>query len=173
MTRILSLIITICALAAGAILVAGYFAPISYSGSVQFQQNVSVELLWQELIKIREIPNRKQDVESVDILEERGKLTAWKENLKNGGYRIYRTNRIVEGRLLVIELTESSYGLTGIWVFELQQKDDDTIITISEESKLTDMKRRGYRTFFGKNVDLLAWQKYVRSGTLQTLLLSP
>ena len=173
MLRILSLIITVVAVIYVVILVVGYKTPQEYSNSMTFQLDYSVQMVWQELLKIEEIPNRKKDVESIEILEEFGKLYAWKEHTKSGGYRVYRMNKRDENKTFVVELIESSYGLTGVWTFDLEKNNNYTTVTISETSTLTDIRRRGYRSFTGRDVDSIAWQKYIKTGLLQTLLVTP
>ncbi len=175
MLRILSLIIAIVLVALGIAFLFGYNAPEEYQNSTSFKVSYATNTTWEQLINIKEIPNRKSDVSSIEILEEFGKLVAWQENLKTGGYRIYRTNQRIEGQKLVVELTESSYGLTGIWTFYISKDvvGNDTIVTIEEESKFTNTLRRGYRVIMGREADLLVWQKYIRVGLVQTLLITP
>lgn len=173
MLRIFSLILTVIILAGGAILITGYTTLPSYSDSVTFEVPYSPQVTWQELLNIQDMPRRKSDVTSVNVLEEFGKLIAWQENLTHGGYRIYRMNEREENKKLVLELTDSSYGLTGIWTFELTTEGNKTFVTISEKSVLSDFKRRGYRVFFGRNHDLLVWEKYIKVGLVQSLLLTP
>jgi hypothetical protein len=160
MFRIFSLVITVASICLMLILILGYREPISYEGSISFETQYRLNLVWQQLLNLEEIPNRKSDVKSVDVLEEYGKLVAWKENLQGGGYRIYR-------------ITESSYGLTGIWSFDLKPEGDLTWVTISEKSTLTDIRRRGYRAIIGRDIDLSIWQKYLRVGLLDALLITP
>lgn len=174
MSRILSLTISIFVLIGITILILGYNTPEKYTGEIQVEASYSVGLVWQELLNIKEIPQRKTDVTSIEILEEFGKLSIWKENLNSGGYRIYRMNkRDDEQKILVLELIESSYGLTGIWTFNLKENSKDTIVYISEDSTLTDIKRRGYRKITARDVDLRAWQNYIKAGLWQTLLKTP
>ena len=173
MLRVLSLVVSIVTLGSLAVIVAGYLSAPGYQSSVVTQVSFTAELTWSELIDISSIPQRKNDVVSVDVVDEYGKLIAWKENLKNGGYRIYRMNQRIENQRLVVELTESSYGLTGIWTFDLEKDSQGTKVTITEDSQLTDIKTRGYRYFFGRNHDLLVWVKYIKVGLTNQLLTTP
>lgn len=173
MARIFSLTLTLIILIGGLILLQGYRTNPAYQDSITFAVSFPSVIVWQELLEIKEAPQRKNDVESVEILEELGKLVAWRENLKNGGYRIYRMNNRDEGNTLTLELTDSSYGLTGIWIFNIRKNGSDSEITISEESTLTDIKIRGYRAIIGRQTDLLAWQKYIKVGAMQSLLIRP
>lgn len=173
MLRIISLTLTVAVLAGVLIILMGYRANPSYQQSITFIVSYSTQDVWRELLNIEEVPKRKKDVESVDILEELGTLVAWRENLKDGGYRIYRMNGRDEEKTLILELTDSSYELKGVWVFYLKPHGNETEVTISEDSTLTDIKRRGYRVIFGREVDLLIWQKYLKVGLFQSLLDRP
>lgn len=173
MLRILSLITTLLILFLCAVLLAGYTSVPEYTDSLALEADYSPANVWQELIHIEDTARRKTDVTSVQILEKYGKLIAWKEDLSNGGYRIYRMITMDENKKLVIEMTDSSYGLKGIWAFNIWEKNGRTVITISEDSSLTDMKLRGWRVLFGRNKDLLVWQRYIRVGLVQSLLTTP
>ncbi len=175
MLRILSLIIAIVLSGTAIVFLFGYNAPEEYQDSISFKVSYATDTTWEQLINIKEIATRKSDVSSIEILEEFGKLVAWRENLKTGGYRIYRTNQRIEGQKLVVELTESSYGLTGIWTFYLSKDKvgNDTVVVIEETSKFTNTLKRGYRVIVGREHDLLVWQKYIKVGLVQTLLITP
>ncbi len=170
MLRVVSLVLSFLVVAGIAILVAGYITPATYQDSAYLDVTFTTEVTWDQLLDVKNATRKKTDVESVEIVDQYGKLIAWQENLKNGGYRIYRMLEVVENKRLVIELTESSYGLTGIWSFDLEKTTNGTTIVVSEESELTDIKFRGWRYFFGRNHDLLVWIKYIRVGLTDQLL---
>ncbi|MEN9921391.1 MAG: putative signal peptide protein [Candidatus Parcubacteria bacterium] len=173
MLRILSLIIAVVLVIWGILFLTGYNASPEYENSISFTVANSPMLTWQQMLDIKDTPNRKSDVKSIEILEEYGKLIAWKENLKNGGHRTYRMNKRIENQELVLELTESTEGLTGVWTFTFQKEDADTFISISEKSKLTNTLSRGYHTILGREYNLLVWQKYIKVGLVQALLNTP
>jgi hypothetical protein len=173
MIRIFSLALAMFVLIGGIIFGAGYFTKPEYQNSTTIQVPYSLELTWQELVKIKDIPSLKSDVASVTIIEEYANLIAWKENLTNGGYRIYRMNDREENKKLVIELTDSSYGLNGTWTFELSPSSENTQVKISEKSTLDDIKIRGLRVIFGRDYDLLVWVKCIKVGLVQALLITP
>ena len=86
MLRILSLTLSLILLIGVVIGVVGHKSSPRYQEEIFFELEYSTNLVWQELLNIKEIPGRKSDVESIQILEEFGKLYAWQENLKNGDY---------------------------------------------------------------------------------------
>jgi hypothetical protein len=173
MLRVLSLVLAILIITALCILGAGYLSTPAYSDSLYVDIGYNPDLVWAELVNVENAHLKKSDVRSVEIIDRYGKLLAWQEDLKNGGYRIYRMNERDEGRRLVVELTESSYGLTGIWTFQLQRSIIGTELLVKEESTLTDIKTRGIRYFLGRNHDLLVWVKYIRVGLTERLLTTP
>lgn len=173
MLRILSLIIAILLVGFGIVFLFGYNSPEEYKNTISFEASYTLDMAWRQLVDVNEIPKRKSDVKSVEIIEEFGKLIAWRENLKTGGHRIYRMNQRIDNQRLILELTESSYGLSGIWVFDLSKIENHTWVVVSEESRLTDVLVRGYRTIIGRDYDLLVWEKYIKVGLVQALLTTP
>ena len=173
MTKILSLVLTVVALCFGTLYIVGYTTPEEYSKEITFIADYSPQLTWRELINIKNIKDRKSDVESVEMLEEFGRLVAWKENLDSGGFRIYRMNNFSEFKSITFELTESTYGLTGYWNFILEPEDNHTKVTIVENSTNTNTLLRGYRVIFNRDHELFVWQKYIKVGLVQTLLNTP
>ncbi len=173
MFRVLSLVLAVVLVGVLSVLGAGYLSDVTYTDSVYVDVGYNPDLVWAELVNVENAYLKKADVTSVEIVDRYGKLIAWQENLRDGGYRIYRMNQREEGKRLVIELTDSSYGLTGIWSFQLQRSIVGTELLIKEESKLTDIKVRGIRYFLGRNHDLLVWIKYIRVGLTERLLTTP
>ncbi len=170
MLRIISAVFALVVVAAIAVLIAGYATSPTQTRMTVFSVDYNAAQVWTELNKFEDATFKKRDVESVEIIERYGRLVAWRENLTNGGYRIYRTNERIDNRKLVVELTESSYGLTGIWTFELWNHSGGTDIRITEESTLTNSRLRGIRFYFGRDHDLLVWIKYINVGMTERLI---
>lgn len=171
--KIVYLLISILALFYGIFFVLGYSTPEGYIGSVEVEVDSGINFVWQELINVSSIEKRKRDVKSVQIIDTSGQLIAWQENLKNGGYRIYKMTDFYPNQKLGIELVESSYGLTGNWTFELYDQKNTTRVIIYERSILENIQMRGIRALFGRDYDLLVWLKYIKVGVIQTLLITP
>lgn len=166
-------VISILVLIATAFAIVGYTSNPEHQESTQFLVDSNVGFVWQELVNIKNTPQKKDDVESVEMVGQNGTLISWQENLKNGGYRLYRMNEYELNQKLVIELLESSYGLTGVWIFELSPDGNGTQVKISETSTLTNIQKRSIRAIFGRNYDLLVWLKYIKVGVVQNLLKTP
>jgi hypothetical protein len=173
MSRVLSLLLSVLAAITLAVFGAGYATAPEYTDSLYVNLDYSPDMVWAELVNIEKSNIKKSDVTSVEVFDRYGRLLAWKENLKNGGYRIYRMNERIEGRKLVIELTESSYGLKGIWSFEIRPSLGATALVITEDSRLDNIWDRGKRYYFGRNHDLLVWIKYIKVGLVEQLITTP
>lgn len=171
MIKFISSVILILGALGILIMALGYFSSPVYTGSVRFQVDTQAQFVWEELIRIQNVPQKKSDVASVEIVSTQGQLVAWQEKLKNGGYRLYRMNEYKTNERLVVELLESSYGLTGIWEIDLIPEEEYiTTVNITERSLLTNVQKRGIRNLLGRNHDLLVWLKYIRVGMIENLL---
>lgn len=170
MLRIVSLLASILLTVCIAIGIAGYLISPKYVHTEYFQSTYSAQVTWQELIAINNIPKQKNDVTSVEVVGQYGKLLAWKENLKNGGYRIYRMNERIENQKLVLELTNSTNGLSGIWTFTLEPNTSGTFVAIDADTTLDNLPLRGYRFFFGRNHEELVWIKFLNVGLTNHLI---
>jgi len=173
MIRIISVVLAGIIFGGFTIMIVGYFSAPFYSNSILFEMDSPPNVIWNDLVNMKDSTIKKADVSSVDVFDKYGSLIAWQENLKDGGFRRYRMTHRVEERNLVVELMESSYGLTGMWYFVLEKKDSKTLVTITEESTLDNTILRGTRFFFGRDRDLLVWVKYIRVGLLEHLLTTP
>lgn len=173
MSRTLSILFIVIALTFLFVVGAGYSSSPKYANSTFVDTGYSPLLVWGVLTNLSDVGDKKSDVASVDILDEYGKLIAWKENLKNGGYRSYRMLERMEGKRLVIELTDSSYGLTGVWTFDITNTVTGSQVVITEDSELKNIWIRGVRYVFGRDHDLLVWTKYIKVGLTDKLLTTP
>ena len=173
MIKILSMILVVITAFGITVLIVGYLSSPTFNDKTSFDLDSPPELVWKELVNIEAVNLKKGDVESVKVVDTYGKLIAWQEDLKNGGFRMYRMTNRIEEKNLVIELTDSSYGLTGKWYFVLERLEKGTKVSITEESNLSDSKIRGVRYFLGRNHDLLVWVKYIKVGVIERLLTTP
>lgn len=114
----------------------------------------------------------KKDVISIDYLGKYLNLYAWRENLKSGGFRRYRQVEKENDRI-VIEMVESSYGVTGTWEFSIERKDQKTFVKIIENSKYESILRRGFYFYLGMNKETNDWIKFIRVRLFNRLLTTP
>lgn len=174
MKKALLFFLIIIAVLAVTVWVLGKSEPVEYKGEIIEPFDDEREVVWQVLTDVRRIPYIKNDVDQVSILEDNRGLVTWDEKLKRGGFRKFKT---VEKRLptkYVIELYESSYGLTGTWTYYLQKdKEDKVQVLVQEESRLENVWLRGLNKIRGRNVYLRDSLKSIRVGLFRNLIDSP
>lgn len=152
------------------VVVTGYVVGENYSGKETFTIDFSKNNIYSVLTDIQNIQTGKKDIESIEVLGRSLNLYAWKENLNNGGYRIYRQTLRDRDQRFIIEMTESSYNVTGTWEFVLEREDSQTKVTIIENSKNTSILNRGVRFYFGRNKETKDWIKFIRVRLFNNLL---
>jgi len=170
MLKIFSLTLAIIGFIFFSALITGYVIGPDYSGEETMIVNYSVNEVWSVLNEIDKIPEDNPKIVSVDILGKYLNLYAWEEKLKNGGFRKYRQNSKEENEKMIIEMTGSSYGVTGIWEFILEPQNNDTKITIIEKSNNISIVGRGARYYFGRNEETARWAKFIRVRLFKRLL---
>ena len=73
------------------------------------------------------------------------------------GYALFERWRYDENNQYTVKMTESSFGMTGIWTYELDRLDKfETIVRISEQSEIDSLWVKLAMMFAGrdKNLDL-------------------
>lgn len=170
MLKIISYLASILLIFSLIILITGYFSNPNFNGETEWSVDYSREIVWDILVDIEKVPEKKRDVENVEIIGKYFDLYAWRENLRSDGFRKYRMVEVDEPRYLKLELTESSYQMTGFWEFTLTEDGGVTTIKIREESKLDSVWKRGVQFYLGRDFELNAWARYVRSGLFDRLL---
>lgn len=173
MLKLLSLTIVVVGFLIALVMVLGYSEPLSYEGTLTENFDDNRDIVWNTLNNIESVPDKKPDVVSVEFLSNERGVVSWREELERGGFRVYKTLEKITPSRLVIELIESSNGVTGIWTYELKKNGTSTEVKISETSKTDNVWIRGINKIRGKDVYLLKEMKYIRVGLFQNLLTKP
>lgn len=168
--RALSLVISVLAFIFLVLIVTGYLIGPDYYEEQQFIVDYSPQNVWEILTDVENIKQGKNDIESIEIAGKYLNLYVWYENLEHGGYRKYRHNLKEENKRLIIEMTESSYSVTGTWEFDISEHDNKTLIKITENSTNTSIIGRGFRFFFGRDKETKDWIKFIRVRLFNRLL---
>ena len=168
--RILSLILVVTGLMALIVLAVGYTAEEAYTGETFSTYDNKIGTTWEALTTVEIIPKAKRGVERVEIIARDKGLVTWKEYLEDGGYRLYRMVSIKEPDRYVVEMLDSSDGVTGFWDFRLEQQGHITKVTVREQSKTADIWIRGLHTFVGRNIQSRRDLKTLRTALFQDLL---
>lgn len=123
-----------------ALLLTGAFILISktppeFLGTIQKQIPVSVSKVWDYIADIEGTPLRKTEIKKIEVLERKDSgIFKWKEYTDMGGYMLFEKT---EEPLKKIEkrMIDSSFGMTGTWLYEIQGNEDLSVVTIPENSK--------------------------------------
>lgn len=171
--RFFSTIVALFIISVGFVFLLGYLEPEEYSGEVKEFFPERRHIIWEGLVDVSRIPRVKNDVESVIILSNNRGLVTWKENLRRGGYRSYKTVEKREPYRYTVQLFESSSGLKGTWTYALKSSDNGTIVQIIEESTLQNTWLRGIGRIRGRDTHLLQSLKEIRVLLFRNLLDTP
>jgi len=148
----------------------GYTAPDGYKGQIKEVFPDRRVTIWKNLTSVETIHLRKKDVESVDLLSNDINGIAWRENLGRGEFRLLNIIERDSPRRFVVEQIKASNGVTGTWIFELNEVGDKTEITITEDSENKNIWLRSYYTLMGRDILLRKELKSLRVSLLQRLL---
>lgn len=143
----------------------GLVQDAKYSGNVSETINVKSEVIWNYLIDVQDMPNRRKEVSSVEILREsESKMPLeWKENTDMGGYMTFRLGERTPYEKLEVLLVESSYKMLGKWTYQLKEKDGLTVVTITEESEISSPLIRGAYFLAGRDSTLKQEMSMIRN----------
>ena len=71
-------------------------------------------------------------------------LDKWKETPDMGGYILFEQLEKVPFEKLTLNMMESSFGMKGIWKYELKDEGGKTSVTISEKVRLNHCLSEAY-----------------------------
>jgi hypothetical protein len=174
--RVLSLVLAFVGLIYLVIIITGYLIGPDNFQEKTFEVDYSAQSVWDVLDDINRF-ELKREVKNIEILGRYQDLFAWIENLERGGFKRYRQvlkqESLDRDRKLEIEITQSSFGLTGTWTFELDEEKDVTVIKITEDSTTDSVFHRGYRFYLGQDIEVKYWERFIRSQLFQRLITTP
>ncbi len=120
---------------------------------------------------IAEYPNRKRNLDNIEVLEMTGSnIVRWRENYSNGSWREYE---VIGKRSPVIfdyELYDSSNGHTAEITTTFEQVDEFTEIIMTERGDIQNAFMRGLRFVSGEDSFLRGKSKWLRVSILDEQL---
>jgi hypothetical protein len=135
----------------------GLISNKNYTGTKSSILEEKIDRVWAILINIEEFAKTRPEIISVEILErdEKGNLKKWKEKTDMDGYALFEVINSEDKKSMEIKMTESSFGISGIWKYELEKlSDSKTKITVSENSLTENFYIRTILTIFGRDSNL-------------------
>jgi hypothetical protein len=140
-----------------------YFSSRKWEGSIQFTLEASPTEVYALLTDLNRLPERRKEVEKIEILQPtaQGQLH-WREIARVGAYAEFELIRYVKDAYWEIRMLRSSFGLKGTWIFQLEQKERNTLLTITETSQADHFWIRGLMQLAGRNATLKQEKKMLQ-----------
>lgn len=115
--------------------VAAMKSPEQYSGRIEKKFRIPITKVWDYISDIEGTPLRKKEIKRVEVLNKTGyEVRSWKEYTDMGGYILFEAASIPLERFEK-RMIESSFGMTGTWLYELRGNEDVCILAITENSR--------------------------------------
>lgn len=126
-----------------------------FEGSMSTELPVKKEVLWQLLNDPGKLSSKRHEVKKVELLEnnELGYQT-WTEDTGPTGLIHLEIIEKQPEESMVVEMTESDFGMTGTWQFELSDTETGCALTIHENSTTEGFVMRGFLTLVGRDGNL-------------------
>lgn len=135
----------------------GLMTPEKYTGSLGKEINVSQDKVWSILTDVKNLPNVREEINSVEVLSTKdGYADVWKEYAADGNYFMkLKTVERTPKTKLVYKTMETNTGMEGEWAYELENRGaNKCYVRISENSKVTNLLLRSYMRFSGRDMVL-------------------
>lgn len=116
---------------------------------------VACDALWKTLINVQRLPERRPEIESVEIIEtdKEGK-PMWKEFTDTGGWLEFAMTKREDSHHLEVEMSGSTIGMTGTWTYDLEPAGGSCTLTIAETSRTDAVWIRAMMTIMGRDMTL-------------------
>ncbi|MCB1191549.1 MAG: SRPBCC family protein [Leptospiraceae bacterium] len=148
-----------------ALLSIGFVSSKEFKGELVAEVDGSEEQVWKLLNDIENLPSRRKEIVKIELLEQNptAGYIKWKEYTDMGGYILFEVMEKNPPHRLVLNMKESTFGMTGIWVYELNPADEGkTLVTISESSTLDNFMLRILFAFIGRDANLKEEVKLIK-----------
>lgn len=133
----------------------GYVAHQDFEGQATRTLTAPVEQVWEVLTDLEDLPNRRKEIVKVEMAEANAQgLPTWKEYTDMGGYILFEYLEKIEREKLVVNMKESTFGMSGTWTYELRPVGNETQLTIIENSTIDNVMIRSLMTITGRSANL-------------------
>lgn len=161
---VLALIILFCFVVA-AVLVAGLFSEKSYSGSQSAVIHAPPDSVWNFVNDTRRYCSFRHEVSEVTF-----NTTApvgyprWTEHTNLSGTMSMEVVMQVPKKYLEVNMTRSSFGMSGTWRFYFIPASAGTHVLIAESSVAGGIIMRGILSFLGRSSNMKLQLKVIKAG---------
>lgn len=140
----------------GGFLTAGLLQNAEFKGSKTEVIPANVEQVWDYLSDFPDWKNRRKEIISIEILEADAEKVPlrWKQKTSMNGFLLFERGDFIPNQKLETKIIDSSFQLTGRWVYTLEPQGNTTRVTLTEESKINSPMIRGAYLFSGRDTNL-------------------
>lgn len=148
----------------------GFVSPKKYSGHLEYTFDLPASSVWLGVNDIHGRVERRPEIERVEIVaSDFSGVTEWKEFTRFNNELHFKVVDRTENEKLVIEMVDSTIGMTGTWTYELAKDPDGdeqkTLLVIKEESSINNLWLRSAMTLAGRGIYL----RFERDGIISQL----
>jgi hypothetical protein len=118
------------------IVAVGALLPKQHHASRSARFHEQPEAIWAAITNYREFPAWRSNVKSVEPVESKNALPAWREIDSHGGSLPMQTIEADSQRRLVTEIADPSLPFGGTWTIEIAPARDGSAVRITEDGEV-------------------------------------
>jgi hypothetical protein len=155
MSTVLIIISVVAILVASVLIWTAAKVPKDWQGVIQKKMPYPLKTVWDYIADIEGIPVRKREIKKIVPLEKAGdSIIRWKEHTDMGGYIEFEKYEIPYTQL-VKKMVKSSFGMTGIWIYDIEGDEDQCTVSITEKSTTKNVLARLMLALAGRDANLI------------------
>jgi hypothetical protein len=120
----------------GLVVVIGYMLPVSHLASRTIKLRVPADRVWTAISDFKGSVGWRDDLKSVEQVEHRPGVFAWKEIGKNGDSLTYLILEATPETKLVRKVADEGIPFGGTWTFEMNGENEGTLLTVTENGEV-------------------------------------
>jgi len=134
----------------------GMFASKAHHSERSDTFNCSRLKLWTTLNDIQDLPKRRKEIKRVEFTgTTKNGLRKWKQYTVMGGLMTMEEIESKPMEKLKVSITESTFGMKGVWTYELSGNDSTFCsLTITEDSEIDKLLLRSLMTILGRDANI-------------------
>jgi hypothetical protein len=116
--------------------IGGYLLPVSHMARRTIMMKVPVDRVWAAISDFKGSVSWREDLASVEQVEQTPGVFAWRELAKNGEILTYLTLEASPEKKLVRKIVDQGLPFGGTWTFELDSENGETKLSIVENGEV-------------------------------------
>jgi hypothetical protein len=154
-SKIILIVLAVMISITGIFYLMGHFASREFKGTVTQKVEASPISIWDLLNDIDGLPSRRKEITKVERMGKNEKgFERWKEHTDMGGYMVFEITELIPKEKMVVEMKESTFGMSGTWTYQLNEEGNATVVTVTEDSNTDNVWLRSIMTLAGRDANL-------------------